>query len=350
MVAELRGVTKRYGSVTALDDVTLELEAGQVMALLGPNGAGKTTAVKLLLGLTPPTRGTVTLFGSDPRSLDARRRTGVMLQISKVPEALKVREHVHLFCSYYPSSMPVDGALAAAGLSSLGDRKYGELSGGERQRVQFALAICGNPDLLFLDEPTVGLDVESRRAFWQHVRRLSASGRAIVLTTHYLEEADALADRIVMVNRGRIVADGPPHMVKSLTAARRIRCVSRIGIERVRALSGVRSVRQDGASLEILTSDADDLARRLFSIDPSLSGLEITGAGLEEAFLTLTSRPEPTTDTSACGPHEESGVPNAAAALGCESGVPNAASALGCESEVFRAPQRERVGVGPHAQ
>jgi ABC-2 type transport system ATP-binding protein len=184
--------------------------------------------------------------------------------------------------------MTVDGALAAAGLSSLGDRKYGQLSGGERQRVQFALAICGNPDLLFLDEPTVGLDVESRRGFWQQVRRLSESGRSIVLTTHYLEEADALADRIVMVNRGRIVADGAPHTIKGLTAARRIRCVSRIGIDRVRALPGVRSARQDGPSLEILTSDADDLTRRLFSIDPSLSGLEITGAGLEEAFLALT--------------------------------------------------------------
>jgi ABC-2 type transport system ATP-binding protein len=292
VVAELKGVTKRYGSVTALADVTLALEAGQVTAILGPNGAGKTTTVKLLLGLTQPTQGTVRLFGTDPRSLAARQRTGVMLQISKVPESLKVREHVELFCSYYPTPMGVGAALAAAGLTALADRKYGALSGGERQRVLFALAICGNPDLLFLDEPTVGLDVESRRSFWQEVRRLSRAGRSIVLTTHYLEEADALADRIVMVNRGAIVADGPPHVVKGLAAARRIRCVSTLPIERIRPLPGVQSVRQDGASLEILTSDADALARRLIELDAALSGLEITGAGLEEAFLTLTANRE----------------------------------------------------------
>jgi ABC-2 type transport system ATP-binding protein len=289
MVAELNGVTKRYGSITALDNVTLGLEAGRVTALLGPNGAGKTTAVKLLLGLTQPTRGRATLFGTEPRSLEARRRTGVMLQISKVPETLKVREHVHLFCSYYPSPMAVDDALAAAGLTDVADRKYGELSGGQRQRVQFALAICGNPDLLFLDEPTVGLDVESRRGFWQEVRRLAARGRSILLTTHYLEEADALADRIIVLNRGTIVADGAPHQVKALAASRRIRCVTSLGADRVRALPSVQSVRHDGASLEILTNDAEEVMRRLFANDPALSGLEVAGAGLEEAFLTLTS-------------------------------------------------------------
>ena len=158
-------------------------------AILGQNGAGKTTTVRLLLGLTRPTSGTARLFGEDPASLPARRRTGVMLQVANVPETLRVREHVHLFCSYYPQPMTVDAALAIAGIAALANRKYGELSGGQRQRVHFALAICGNPDLLFLDEPTVGLDVESRRAFWQEVRKLAARGRAILRTTHYLEEA-----------------------------------------------------------------------------------------------------------------------------------------------------------------
>jgi ABC-2 type transport system ATP-binding protein len=288
MVAQLDGVTKRYGSVTALDGVTLGLEAGRVTALLGPNGAGKTTAVKLLLGLTQPTRGRATLFGVDPRSLEARRRTGVMLQVSKVPETLKVREHLDLFRSYYPSPMDAAAALTAAGLTSVADRKYGQLSGGQRQRVLFALAICGNPDLLFLDEPTVGLDVESRRTFWQEVRRLAERGRSILLTTHYLEEADALADRIVVVNHGTIVADGTPQQVKALAASRRVRCQTSLDVERVRAFEGVQSVRHDGAALEILTNDADRLARTLFASDPGLSGLEITGAGLEEAFLTLT--------------------------------------------------------------
>jgi ABC-2 type transport system ATP-binding protein len=289
MVAELNMVTKRYGAVTAVDGVTLGLESGRVTALLGPNGAGKTTAVKLLLGLTQPTTGTATLFGVEPRSLAARRRTGVMLQISKVPDTLKVREHLHLFCSYYPSPMSVDAALAAAGLASVRDRKYGELSGGQKQRVLFALAICGNPDLLFLDEPTVGLDVESRRGFWQEVRRLAERGRTILLTTHYLEEADALADRIVVMNGGAIVADGAPHQVKALAASRRVRCVTSLGADSVRGIASVQSVRHDGAALEILTNDAERLARDLFARDPALSGLEITGAGLEEAFLTLTS-------------------------------------------------------------
>ena len=214
MIAELTNVTKRYGATTALDDLSLGLEAGRVTALLGSNGAGKTTAVRLLLGLTRPTSGTVTLFGLDPRSRQARQKTGVMLQVAKVPDTLRVREHVHLFCSYYPSPMTVDDALAAAGLTTVAEKKYGVLSGGQKQRVQFALAICGNPDLLFLDEPTVGLDVESRRAFWQEIRRLASRGRSIVLTTHYLEEAEALADRVVVISHGRIVADGTTHEVK----------------------------------------------------------------------------------------------------------------------------------------
>ncbi len=232
MVGELAGVTKRFRGITAVDGVDLRLEAGKVTALLGPNGAGKTTTVRLLLGLTRPTAGTVRLFGQDPTSPAARQRTGVMLQVANVPETLRVREHVHLFCSYYTSPMTVDAALAAAGIGDLANRKYGELSSGQKQRVHFALAICGNPDLLFLDEPTVGLDVESRRAFWHEVRALVSRGRAILLTTHYLEEADALADRVVVMNQGAIVADGAPHEMKQLAASRRIRCATALSIER----------------------------------------------------------------------------------------------------------------------
>ena len=294
VIAELRGVTKKYGPVAALNDVTLGLEPGRVTALLGPNGAGKTSAVKLLIGLTQPTKGHVSLFGTEPRSRAARQRTGVMLQISKVPETLTVREHVHLFSSYYPSPMRGDAAIAAADLVSVADRRYGTLSGGQRQRVQFALAICGNPDLLVLDEPTVGMDVESRRGFWQQIRLLASQGRTIVLTTHYLEEADALADRIVMISRGAIVADGTPAQIKSRAASRRIRCVTSLPLGAVRALPGVQSIRQDGAAIEILTGDAESIARELLVRDPVLTGLEVSGAGLEDAFLTLTSvRSEP---------------------------------------------------------
>jgi ABC-2 type transport system ATP-binding protein len=289
MIAELRGVTKNYGAVTALRNVTLGLEDGRVTAILGPNGAGKTSAVRLLLGLTRPTSGQVALFGKDPREAEARRRTGAMLQIAKVPETLTVREHVHLFCSYYPAPMTVDDALGAADLVSVADRRYGSLSGGQRQRVQFALAICGNPDLLFLDEPTVGMDVESRRSFWQQVRALASRGRSIVLTTHYLEEADALADRIVMLSGGVIVADGTPSQIKARAASRRIRAVTALPPDVIQSMSGVQSVRRDGAATEILTSEAERVTRELLLRDGALSGLEVTGAGLEEAFLTLTS-------------------------------------------------------------
>ena len=289
MVGELAGVTKRFRGITAVDGVDLRLEAGKVTALLGPNGAGKTTTVRLLLGLTRPSAGTVRLFGQDPTSPAARQRTGVMLQVANVPETLRVREHVHLFCSYYPSPLTVDAALAAAGISDLAGRKYGELSSGQKQRVHFALAICGNPDLLFLDEPTVGLDVESRRAFWQEVRALVSRGRAILLTTHYLEEADALADRVVVMSQGAIVADGAPHEMKQLAASRRIRCATALSVDRLQQMAGVASVRRDGATTELLTNDAERVTRDLLIADASLSGLEVTGAGLEEAFLALTS-------------------------------------------------------------
>jgi ABC-2 type transport system ATP-binding protein len=212
-----------------------------------------------------------------------------MLQVATVPETLTVREHVHLFCSYYPAPMTVDQAVTAADLRDVADRRYGSLSGGQKQRVQFALAICGNPELLFLDEPTVGMDVESRRAFWQQVRALAARGRSIVLTTHYLEEADALADRVVVISAGSIVADGSPQQIKARAAARRIRCVTQLAPETVQRIPHVHSVRRDGASLEILASDAERVARELLTRDGDLSGLEITGAGLEDAFLALTS-------------------------------------------------------------
>ena len=203
MIAELRGVTKTYGPVVALDHLTLGLEAGRVTAILGPNGAGKTSAIRLLARPDSADEGQRALFGTDPRSPAARRRTGVMLQIAKVPETLTVREHVASVLQLLPG--PDDRRRGAGGGRpdrGRRSRSTGNLSGGQRQRVQFALAICGNPDLLFLDEPTVGLDVESRRGFWQQVRRLATAGRTIVLTTHYLEEADALADRVVMLSAG----------------------------------------------------------------------------------------------------------------------------------------------------
>lgn len=219
--AELIGATVRYRETTALDRLNLAIAAGRVTVLLGPNGAGKTTAIRLLLGLITPTHGRARLFGLDPRVPHARTRIGAMLQIAKVPETLRVREHIDAFRAYYPAPLPTEALLDAAGLRGLERRLFGRLSGGEKQRLLFALALAGDPDLLFLDEPTVGMDVETRRAFWERIRSLRSAGRAVLLTTHYLEEADALADRIVVIDGGRIVADGTAADLARLVPGRR---------------------------------------------------------------------------------------------------------------------------------
>jgi ABC-2 type transport system ATP-binding protein len=288
-VAELRRAVKRYGGVTALAGLDFAVRPGEVVALLGPNGAGKTTAVQLLLGLARPSEGEARLFGVDPRRTEARVRTGAMLQISKVPETLKVREHVRLISSYYPHPLPEREVMAAAGLDGIADRLFGRLSGGERQRVLFALALCGDPDLLFLDEPTVGLDVEARRAFWGVIGAKAAQGRSVLLTTHYLEEADALAGRIVMIGRGRVLAEGTPAEIKARVAGRKIRCRTALPLAEIAALPGVRDARRQGELTELFAAEAERVVLELLGRDPALSALEVRGADLEEAFLTLTN-------------------------------------------------------------
>jgi ABC-2 type transport system ATP-binding protein len=289
-VATLTDVTHRYGSIEALSDVTFDLQAGQVTALLGPNGAGKTTIVRLLAGLTRPTKGRAVLFGGDPQSVESRRRLGVMLQVARVPETLTVSEHLTLFSSYYPSPLPLQTVLRLAGLESVADRRYGKLSGGQQQRTLFGLAVCGNPGLLFLDEPTVGMDVESRRQFWSTIRELAASGRSILLTTHYLEEADALATRIVVLNRGRVIADGTPATIKQQAAGRQIRCRTRLSEPALALLPGVQRATLDaGGYATLMSADSDRALRALVAADESASDIEIRSAGLEEAFLALTA-------------------------------------------------------------
>jgi ABC-2 type transport system ATP-binding protein len=287
-VASLDAVSKNYGTVKALKNVQFSVRAGELVALLGPNGAGKTTAVKLLLGLASPSAGRVSVFGGNPVQPEVRMRVGAMLQVAKVPETLKVREHIDLFSSYYLNPLPLAATLAAAGLEEIKDRQFGELSGGQRQRVLFALALCGDPDILFLDEPSVGMDVETRRALWEQIRSLVARGKTVLLTTHYLPEADALADRVVVINKGEIIAEGTPAEIKAKTAGRKIRCISKLSAETVRAVPGVLAVRTDREAIEISATDAERVIRELLRRDETLSGLEITSAGLEEAFLALT--------------------------------------------------------------
>lgn len=290
-VALLDGVRKRFGDVLALDRVDLEVRRGEVLALLGPNGAGKTTAVNLLLGLMAPTEGAVRLFGKPPRMLAARQRVGAMLQISKVPETLKVREHLALVAAAYPQPLPFDAVIEVAGLAGLEDRLFGRLSGGQRQRLLFALAVCGDPDLLFLDEPTVGLDVEARRGLWDAMRRRVEAGGTILLTTHHLEEAEALATRVVLLDRGRVVAEGTPEAVARGVAGRRVRCRTRIAAAEARTWDEVGDVvlGADGV-LEIAARVAEPVVRRLLERDPDLQDLEVRTAGLEEAILTVTAR------------------------------------------------------------
>jgi len=296
VVARLSGVSKNYGEVRALSHLDLTIHGGELLALLGPNGAGKTTAVKLLLGVMRPSVGTVRIFGGDPAEAHVRTRTGAMLQVARVPETLRVREHLALFRSYYPRPLRQEEVLAMTGLTDIADRLFGDLSGGQRQRVLFALAMCGDPDLLFLDEPTVGLDVESRRHLWEQIRALVERGKTVLLTTHYLEEADALADRIVVIDRGTAIAEGTPAEIKARTSGRRIRCTSRLSLETVRGIAGVVQARQERDSLEIEAREAEGVIRELLARDSSLSNLEVTSAGLEEAFLALTRENGPRTN------------------------------------------------------
>jgi ABC-2 type transport system ATP-binding protein len=290
-VARLHQVTRRFGKVTALDNFSLEIYPGEVLALLGPNGAGKTTAVRLLLGLLSPQQGAVQVLGCDPRDAVTRTRMGAMLQISRVPEMLKVREHIDLFRSYYPQPLPVSEIVQLAQLQGIEDRPFGKLSGGQKQRVLFALALCGNPDLVFLDEPTVGMDIESRRSLWDRIRALSAAGKAVLLTTHYLEEADMLASRIVVIRQGKAVAQGTPAQIKHAVSGRTIRCVTRLDAGLVRQLHAVDRVSQDREALVIESARPESVVRELLALDDTLHGLEVTAPGLEDAFLSLTQKP-----------------------------------------------------------
>ena len=286
--AELRAVRKRYGCIAALDGIDLDVRAGELLALLGPNGAGKSTAVALLLGLSQPDAGEVRLFGDSPHALAARRRVGVMLQSTALPDTLEVGELLELARSYYPDPLDAAECAATAGIADLVGRRYGKLSGGQQRRVQFALAICGRPRLLFLDEPTVGLDLEARQAMWTAIRALVGDGCAVLLTTHYLEEAEALADRVAVLRRGRVVAEGSVRQIRARVAQRRIRCVSVLAPEAIGAWPDVRSICRDGDRLEIVTDAAEAVVRRLLDEDALLCELEVQRAGLAEAFVELT--------------------------------------------------------------
>ncbi len=287
-IAALTGVSKKYGATTALDGLNLTLRAGEVVALLGPNGAGKSTAVRLMLGLAGPTSGTVRIFGCDPREAASRTRVGAMLQVAKVIDTLYVREHIDSFRSYYPKPLGVKEIVRIAQLEGIEGKLFGQLSGGQKQRVLFALAICGDPDLVFLDEPTVGMDIEARRGLWQQIRSLKARGKTVLLTTHYLEEADALADRVIVINKGHVVSEGTPAEIKRMSGGKRIKCATQLSDAYLLGLESVTAVERNGEFVTVTAVNAEAVVRTMLLRDERLTGLEIASPALEDAFLELT--------------------------------------------------------------
>ena len=289
-VAQLRGVTKYYGKQRVLDRISLDVRAGEVTALLGPNGAGKTTCVGIITGRLAAASGDALLFGLDPKRPAARARMGVVLQSAGLPDMLSVGELVALQSGYYRRPREIDETLVLAGLDGLEDRRAGKLSGGQQRRLHYALAICGKPDLLVLDEPTTGLDHEARRRLWKTVREEADSGTAVLLTTHYLEEADALADRIVVIDDGRVVADDSPAGIKAKVAGATLRCRTSLPDSLLAALPGVRRVSRSGAAASLLVADGTAAVRALLAADPGLADLTISAASLEDALADVAAQ------------------------------------------------------------
>lgn len=287
-----RGVTHRYGDRTALDRLDLEVRQGEVVALLGPNGAGKSTTISVLLGLIRPQHGSVEVLGSDPRRAVAEGRVGAMLQAGSglgLPPGVRVDQALHLVRRLYRRPAPLDWIVEHADVADLLRRRTDRLSGGQAQRVRFAASIAGDPEIVFLDEPTSAMDVESRHGFWRMMRAFGDEGRTVVVATHHLAEADQIADRVVVLNHGTVVADGPGATLKAAVATRRVRFVAeRPDRELLNELEGVTDVAVLGTGVVLDSLDADATVRALVASSIDFRDLEVTGAGLEEAFVALT--------------------------------------------------------------
>ncbi|GAB6903556.1 ABC transporter ATP-binding protein [Kineosporia succinea] len=285
----LEGLTKTFGTVTAVNGLDLRIGAGEVVAFLGPNGAGKTSTIDMLLGLSRPDGGSVKVFGLDPAEAVAQGRIAAVMQTGGLLKDLTVRETVQLNASLYREARPVREVLERAGIEEIAGRRVGKCSGGEQQRLRFALALLPEPDLLVLDEPTTGMDVEARRAFWGAIRQDAAAGRTILFATHYLDEADAYADRIVMIRKGAVVADGTASQIRGMASGRQVRAVLP-GADQVAlaALPGVTSVQQQGDSVTLRCNDSDAVLRYLVTRTDA-HDFEVTSRNLEDAFIALTT-------------------------------------------------------------
>jgi ABC-2 type transport system ATP-binding protein len=286
-------LSKSFGHVQAVSGVSLTITPGEIVALLGPNGAGKTTTIDMILGLTRPDKGTVTLFGTTPAQAVLAGEVGGMLQTGSPPQYLNVRELITMVASLYPHALDVDEVLKMTGTTEIAKRSTVKLSGGQTQRVRFAVALVADPDLLVLDEPTAAIDVEGRRDFWNIMRSVAASGKTVLFATHYLEEADSYADRIVLMARGRIVADGPPTEIKAKVGGRVIRAtLENVPADELMTIAGVTKAERQGDGVTISCTDSgtsDAVLRELLTRYPAARDLEVRGVGLEEAFLLLTA-------------------------------------------------------------
>jgi ABC-2 type transport system ATP-binding protein len=286
----LSRLSKSYGAVRAVRSIDLMIAPGETVALLGPNGAGKTTTIDMVLGLTRPDSGSVTLFGMSPAQAVAAGVVGGMLQTGSLIEQLSVRELVTMVASLYPHPLGVDEVLQLTGAAGFADRQSTRLSGGQTQRVRFAIALVADPDLLLLDEPTSAMDVEARREFWTSMRAVAARGKTVIFATHYLEEADAFADRIVLLARGEIVADGPATEIKAKVGGRTIRAtLPGAALAQLAALPGVTNADRHGDAVILTCADSDAALRALLGRFPGARDIEVRGSGLEEAFLALTA-------------------------------------------------------------
>ena len=276
-----------YGDYQALDKVSLTLKPGEIVSILGPNGAGKTTLINTLLGKKKIYTGDVSVFGNKPGALASKRRTGAMLQIASMPECIKVREYIELFQTYYANPRPIDQLISLAGLDEIIDSYTTDLSGGQTQRVLLALALSGNPELLFLDEPSVGMDIKSRHRLWDAIRSLKQEGTCIVLTTHYLEEADQLSDRILFLNKGQVQQEGTPGSIKQSFSNQTVSFRTELSSELFSDLPAVSSVTLIDGKVQLLTSDAIQTVQAIFNRQLTITDLSVTGTSLEDAFLAM---------------------------------------------------------------
>ncbi|MEU9110377.1 ABC transporter ATP-binding protein [Streptomyces sp. NPDC048483] len=315
-VVSFRGVGKSYGAVRAVADLDLELYPGETVALLGPNGAGKSSTLDLLLGLRSPDSGSLSLFGTTPQRAMAQGRVGAMLQSGGLMEGVKVKELVGLARDLHPRGLPLDQIMATAGITEIADRMVDKLSGGQEQRVRFALATAGANDLIVLDEPTTGMDVSARQTFWGAMRQQARQGRTVLFATHYLEEADEIADRVIVLHRGRVLADGTAAEIKARAGARRVTFDLEEPVDR-EALHGLPFLTSleisgeprgngtgngngtgTGRTVRIRSQDADATVHALYGLGVYPRNLEVSGLGLEQAFIALTTASDATPATA----------------------------------------------------